>query len=215
MAAGIILVFGVILVFSNVMGIGVLSAHIAQHTRRPWLTALIAFVTLGVLYCLWFLCTPLDGNLKDEFLARLPYEVGMLLGLGLLWIQWMIQVILYWQRRRHSPMMYRIFNILTLGQVVNLIGIGLIFFLSPTMVIIQGGLSRDPTTYKSEWLFELGWLTYFTLSFATPLLLLSLKGIPKFWQMRHWVASLSSLAMVSWWVYWFNYADIVRSVALN
>ena len=161
MIAGITLFFGVILVFANVIGIGVLSAHIAHQTKQRWLIALIAFVTLGEVYCLSFLRTPLDGNLKVLFLERLPYEVGMLLGLGLLWIQWVIQVFLYWQRRRHSPMMYLILNGLTIGQVTNLLGIILLFFFCPTMVI--SGWNHAPTNYKREWLFELSWLTYFSL----------------------------------------------------
>ena len=213
MDAVIILTFAAVLVVSNVLGIGILSAYIANQTKQYWLTAFVSFLTLGILYCLAFLITPLEGKLKIVFLERLPYEVGMLLGLGILWIQWCIQVLLYWRRRRYSPMMYRIFNSLMAGQAINLIGIGIIFLLCPTMMIIQRGWSNDPATFRSVWLFELGWLTYFTLAFITPILLLSLRGMPKFWQIRHWIAGASSLFVIAWWVYWFNCADVVQSIA--
>ena len=208
MDSSLVLVLGVILVFSNVVGISVLSIHIAHHTRRHWLTAGVSVVGLGTLYCLAVLCTPLDGHLKINFLERLPYEVGMLMGLALLWLQWMVQVIAYWQRRRHSPMIFLILNYLTTALWVNLAGIALIYIISPTMTIIQQGWSNDPTTYNSEWVFELGWLTYFTLGFAIPVLLLSLKTAPKFWQLRHWFAGFGALGLMAWWVYWINCADI-------
>lgn len=215
MYPGLVVIFGVVLVFSNIVGIGVLSSHIANHTKQRWLAFLIVFVTVGILYCMRFLCTPINGSLKIIFLERLPYEVGMLLGLGLLWTQWMIQVVSYWQRRRHSPMIFLILNALTLGQIINLIGIGLIFFLSPTMIIIQNGWSNDPTTFKSEWMFELGWLTYFSLFFGTPILLLSLKISPKFWQLRHWISGASSLGILAWWVYWLNCVDVGQMISFH
>ena len=211
MQAFLVLSFAVILVISSVLGIGVLSAYLARQHHWKWLIPPITFVTLGVIYCLTFLVTPLEGKLQAAFLERLPYEVGMLLGLGLLWIQWLFQVVFYWRRRRHSPVMYVIFNCLTIGQVVNLVSIGIIFLLCPTMMV----WSRDPTTFNHVWLFELGWLTYFSLAFMTLPLLLSLRGRLGLWQIRHWVSGMSGLFLVSWWVYWLNCADIVRSVVLD
>ena len=208
MASGFVLVLGVILVFANVVGISILSVHIAHHTRRLWLAAGITFVALGTLYCMAVLCTPLDGRLKIIFLERLPYEVGMLMGLGLLWLQWIVQIGAYWQRRRHSPMIFLILNYLAVILWVNLAGIALIYIQAPTMMIVHSGWSNVPSTYNSEWVFELGWLTYFTLGFAMPLLLLSLKSPLKFWQLRHWSAGLGILGLMAWWVYWINCADI-------
>jgi hypothetical protein len=215
MYPGLVVTLGVVLVFSDIVGIGVLSAHIASHAKQRWLVSLIILLTAGILYCMRFLCTPINGHLQIIFLERLPYEVGMLLGLGLLWIQWMIQVVSYWRRRPHSPMIFLILNTLTIGQIINLIGIGVIFCFAPTMMIIQEGLSNSPSTSKSEWIFELGWLTYFSLAFVTPLLLLSLRTAPKFWQIRHWLSGFSSLGIVAWWIYWLNCTDIGQLLSFN
>lgn len=208
MDSSFVLVLGVILVFSNVVGISILSVYMAHRARRVWLMPTITFVALGTLYCITALRTPLDGLLQVMFLERLPFEVGMLLGLGLLWLQWILQVGAYWRRRRHSPLIFLILNYLTTALWGNLAGIALIFVFQPTMTLIRTGWSNDPTTYNSEWVFELGWLTYFTLGFVVPLLLLSLKSAPKFWQLRHWLTGLGTVTLMAWSLYWLNCADI-------
>ncbi|MEM9136970.1 MAG: hypothetical protein AAGB01_06440 [Cyanobacteria bacterium P01_F01_bin.42] len=215
MKAIILLAFGIIPVLFNLLGVGLLSAYIARRTRQVWLAAGVIVVTLGELYCLLFLFTPLDRILRIEFLERLPYEVGMSLGFGLLWIQWIAQITLYWRRRRHSPMMYFVSNAVIVSQIVNLVGIGILFCFCPTMMIVQGGWSQAPANYRHEWLFEIGWLTYFSLAFLTPVLLLSLKSAPRFWRLRHWAAGSGVLTTLGWWVYWINCADVVRSIALR